>query len=115
MQDLVNPEDPDPQEGATQTLEAGHGQPETEFLKSLEAEYTDVEPLGQIITEGLANIAKKRWGISLTSEKLKSILAKHAQPQNSDLHVPKVNLEIWEPLTNYQRKADLWLKNIQQA
>ena len=90
-------------------------QPTDDLLKSLEAEYSDSEPVGPKVNEALANIAKKRWGFSLTAEKLKPIQAKHEQPENCELPVPKVNLELWAPMSNAQRRADLRLRNVQQA
>lgn len=57
----------------------------------------------------------KRWEISLSSDKLKGLLAKHLKPENCpELIVPKVNPEIWSQLENYKRKGDR-LGNLQQT
>ena len=48
---------------------------EAELLKSLEADFIDDELVGGKINQCLANIASKRWGITLPSHKLK-LLAK---------------------------------------
>ncbi|KAL9977229.1 hypothetical protein ACROYT_G014609 [Oculina patagonica] len=89
---------------------------EVEILKSLEADFDDDEPVGQKIQHNLANIASKRWEVSLSNDKLKGLLARHVKPENcADLTVPKVNPEIWSQLDNFKRKADLRLGNIQQA
>ncbi|KXJ28369.1 hypothetical protein AC249_AIPGENE23249 [Exaiptasia diaphana] len=68
---LVHPDDDEPNVGKN-TADTDKDQQESDFLKSLEAEYADSEPLGPKINESLANIARKRWGVSLTAEKLKT-------------------------------------------
>ena len=55
---------------------------EVELLKYLEADFTDDELVGAKINQRLANIAFKRWGITLANDKLKALLAKHAKPEN---------------------------------
>ncbi|KAK3743980.1 hypothetical protein QZH41_001757 [Actinostola sp. cb2023] len=60
------------------------------FLKSLEADLNEDEAVGLKINDQIANIAKKRWGITLSSE-TKNLLAKHDKPENcSEMTVPKV-------------------------
>ena len=54
---------------------------EAELLKSLEADFTHDELVGAKINQHLANIASKRWGITLPNDKLKALLAKHAKPE----------------------------------
>ena len=82
---------------------------EVELLKSLEADFTDDELVG-------ANIASKRWGITLPNDKLKALLAKHARLENCpDITTVRVNPEIWDQMNNFRRKADLRVGNIQQA
>ena len=90
---------------------------ELELLKSLEADFTDDENVGAKINQSLANIASKRWGITLPNDKLKALLAKHAKPENcADISTVRVNpLEIWDQMNNFKRKADLRVSNIQQA
>lgn len=86
-----------------------------DFIKSLEAEFAESIPARPKINESLANIAKKRWGITLPHEKLKPLLEKHAQPENCQLHVAQVNKEIWGQLEHHQKKADKRFQNIQEA
>ena len=89
---------------------------EAELLKSLEADFTDDELVGAKINQRLANIASKRWGITLPNDKLKALLAKHAKPENClDITTVRVNPEIWDQMNNFRRKADLRVSNIQQA
>ena len=89
---------------------------EAGFLKSLEADFIDDELVGAKINQRLANIASKRWGITLPSDKLKPLLAKHVKPENcADITTLRVNPEIWELLNNFRRKADLRVSNIQQV
>ena len=45
---------------------------EVELLKSLEADFTDDELVGAKINQRLANIASKRWGITLPNDKTQS-------------------------------------------
>ena len=64
----------------------------------------------------MANIACKRWGITLPNNKLKALLAKHAKPENCpDITTVGVNPEIWDQMNNFRCKADLRVSNIQQA
>ena len=64
----------------------------------------------------MANIASKRWGITLPNDKLKALLAKHAKPENCpEITTVRVNPEIWDQMNNFRRKADLRVSNIQQA
>ena len=89
---------------------------EAELLKSLEADFTDDELVGAKINQRLANIASKRWGITLPNDKLKALLAKHAKPENCpDITTVRVNPEIWDQMNNFRCKADLRVGNIQQA
>ena len=89
---------------------------EVELLKSLEADFTDDELVGAKINQRLANIASKRWGITLPNDKLKALLAKHAKPENCpEITTVRVNPEIWDQMNNFRRKADLRVSNIQQA
>lgn len=89
---------------------------DVELLKSLEADFTDDEIVGAKINQRLANIASKRWGITLPNDKLKTLLARHARPENCpDITTVRVNPEIWDQMNNFRRKADLRVSNIQQA
>ena len=98
------------------TCTATEPEEELEILKSLEADFTDDENVGAKINERLANIANKRWGITLPSDKLKALLAKHAKPENcAGIATARVNPEIWDQMNNFRRKADLRVSNIQQT
>ena len=55
---------------------------DAKLLKSLETDFIDDELVGAKINQRLANIASKRWGITLPSDKLKPKLAKHVKPEN---------------------------------
>ena len=89
---------------------------EVELLKSLEADFTDDELVGAKINQRLANIASKRWGITLPNDKIKALLAKHAKPENCpDITTVRVNPEIWDQMNNFRRKGALRVSNIQQA
>ena len=103
-------------DGATKSDDVAETAKELDLLKTLEADFNEDEPTGPNIQQNLANIAMKRWEISLSSDKLKGLLAKHLKPGNCpELLVPKVNPEIWSQLENYRRKADLRLGNLQQT
>lgn len=89
---------------------------ELDFLTAINNSLNEEEKTGPTIVQKLADIALKRWGTSLTTDKLKTILAKHETPENcGELSVPKVNPEIWSSLSNFKKSADLRLGNIQQA
>lgn len=89
---------------------------ELDFLTAISNSLNEEEKTGPTIVQKLADIALKRWGTSLTTDKLKAILAKHETPENcGELSVPKVNPEIWSSLSNFKKSADLRLGNIQQA
>jgi len=90
--------------------------PHDGLLQTIALDLAEVEPTGPKDNENLANIAIKRWGIALSNDKLKAILAKHEQPENcASMTVPKVNPEIWEHLYSAKRKSDLRLSNMQQS
>ena len=83
-----------------------------ELVASLQEEDTKVPKVQQ----KLADIAIKRWGTKLQSDKISSILGKHPQPKNcEDMAIGRVNLEIWVPLKAAKSKADLRLANMPQA
>ena len=85
-------------------------------MKSLEADLNDEDPVGGKIQENLASIALKRWGISLSTDKLKALLTKHTKPENcAEITVAKVNPEIWSQMNHFKRKTDLRVGNAQQA
>ena len=79
-------------------------------------DFTDEELVGAKINQRLANIASKRWGITLPNDKLKVLLAKHAKPENCpDITTVRLNPKIWDQMNNFRCKADLRVSNIQQA
>ena len=89
---------------------------EDELLKELVASLQDEDTKGPKVQQQLADIAIKRWGNKLQSDKISSILGKHPQPENcEDMAIARVNPEIWAPLNAAKRKADLRLANMQQA
>ncbi|XP_022794107.1 uncharacterized protein LOC111332899 [Stylophora pistillata] len=64
----------------------------------------------------LADIATKRWGKKLSSDKLKNLLDKYNRPENcEDIKATKVNPKIWNQLNPNKRKVDLQLSNMQQV
>ena len=113
IEDLLNPSRNEEIDSDAPAAEAS--QDSAEFIKSLEAEFSETVPVGPPVNESLANIAKKQWGFTLNAEKLKPLLERHAQPDNCELSVAQVNKEIWGQLSNFQKKADKRLQNIQQT
>ena len=86
------------------------------YLKSLEAYLNDEDPIGGKIQQNLANIPLKRWGISLSNDKLEALLITHTNSENcTEITVAKVNPEIWTQTNNFKRKTDLRVANAQQA
>ena len=64
----------------------------------------------------LADIATKRWGKKLSSDKLKNLLDKYKRPENCvDIKATKVNPEIWNQLNPNKRKVDLQMFNMQHV
>ena len=89
---------------------------EDELLTELVASLQEEDMKGPKVQQQLADIAIKRWGTKLQSDKISSILGKHPQPENcEDMAIGRVNPEIWAPLNAAKRKADLRLANMQQA
>ena len=89
---------------------------EIKFLDSLNNALNKDEQTGPKVVQNLADIAIKRWGKPIANDKLKTLLAKHAKPENcAELTVPRVNLEIWSSMNNSKKSADIWLSNIQQV
>ena len=87
-----------------------------ELLKELVASLQDENTKGPKVQQQLADIAIKRWGTKLQSDKISSILGKHPQPENcEEMAIAQVNPQIWAPLNAAKRKADLRLANMQQA
>ena len=57
---------------------------EDELLKELVASVQEEDRKGPKVQQQLADVAFKRWGNKLNSEKMKSILGKHPQPENCE-------------------------------
>ena len=69
---------------------------ETKVLQDFANSLDDDDATGDQIQQELADIALKRWGKKLSSDKIKSFSAKYKQPQNcSDIKGIKFNPEIW--------------------
>ena len=89
---------------------------EDELLKELVASLQDEDTKGPKVQQQLADIAIKRWGTKLQSDKISSILGKHPHPKNcEDMAIVRVNPEIWAPLNAAKRNADLRLANMHLA
>lgn len=81
---------------------------EDELLKELVTSLQEEDAKGPKVQQQLAEIANKRWGNKLNSDKINSILGKHPQPENcEELGIKRINPEIWAPLNAAKRKADL--------
>ena len=82
------------------------------LVKALETS----DDLGTNINDKLADLINKRWGQTLTPEKLKTILEKYRRPANSTaLHPIKVNKGAWEHLNYNKKQEDLRLAGMQQV
>ena len=91
---------------------------EIKFLDSLNNALNEDEQTGPKVVQNLADIAIKRWGKPIANDKLKTLLAKHAKPENcAELTVPRarVNPEIWSSMNNSKKSGDIRLSNIQQV
>ncbi|PFX02551.1 hypothetical protein AWC38_SpisGene25661, partial [Stylophora pistillata] len=78
--------------------------------------FEDNDATGDKIMQQLADLATKRWGKKLSSEKLKNLLDKYKRPENcEDIKTTKFNPEIWNELNPNKRKVDLQLSNMQQV
>ena len=87
-----------------------------DFLDSLAKALETSDDLGININDKLAEIINKRWGKTLTSEKLKVILDKYKRPANCTALYPiKVNKGAWEHLRYDKKQEDLRLANMQQV
>ena len=87
-----------------------------EFLDSLAKALETSDDLGTNINDKLAEIINKRWGKTLTPEKLKVILDKYKRPANcTSLYPIKVNKGAWEHLKYTKKQDDLRLANMQQV
>ena len=89
--------------------------PEAKILQDIVDGFEDDDATGDKIMQQLADIATKRWGKKLSSDKLKNLLDKYERPENcADIKATKVNPEIWNQLLPNKRKVDLQLSKMQQ-
>ena len=89
---------------------------ETKLLQDFANSLDEDDATGDKIQQELADIALKRWGKKLSSDKIKSFSDKYKQPQNcSDIKGIKVNPEIWSQLNAKKKKTDLKISNLQQV
>ena len=114
VRQLLN--DPSGQKNSDTVANNKQAESEDELLKELDAALKDEDKPAGKINQQLADIVNKRWGNKLAQDKIATILAKHAQPENcSVVNVTRVNTEIWGSLNAFQKKADLRMANLQQA
>ena len=89
---------------------------ETQLLQDCANSLDEDDATGDKIQQELADIALKRWGKKLSSDKIKSFSDKYKQPQNcSDIKGIKVNPEIWSQLNAKKKKVDLKISNLHQV
>ena len=89
---------------------------ETQLLQDCANSLDEDDATGDKIQQELADIALKRWGKKLSSDKIKSFSDKYKQPQNcSDIKGIKVNPEIWSQLNAKKKKIDLKISILQQV
>ena len=89
---------------------------EKQLLQDCANSLDEDDATGDKIQQELADIALKRWGKKLPSDKIKSFSDKYKQPQNcSDIKGIKVNPEIWSQLNAKKKKVDLKISNLQQV
>ena len=89
---------------------------ETQLLQDFANSLDEDDAAGDKIQQEVADIALKRCGKKLSSDKIKSFSDKYKQPQNSsDIKGIKVNLEIWSQLNAKKKKTDLKISNLQQV
>ncbi|XP_068704245.1 uncharacterized protein [Montipora foliosa] len=89
---------------------------ETQFLQDFANSLDQDDATGDKIQQELADIALKRWGKKLSSDKIKNFSDKYKQPQNCpDIKSVKVNPEIWSQLNAKKKKTDLNISNLQQV
>ncbi|XP_028408729.1 uncharacterized protein LOC114531295, partial [Dendronephthya gigantea] len=90
-------------------------QPDSDLLRDLANALEEDEPTGESVNQPLADIANKRWGKQLGSDKVKALLTKYKRPENCrDITEVRVNPEIWGQLSSQKKKTDLQLSNFQQ-
>ena len=89
---------------------------DAKILQDIANGFEDDDATSDQTMQQLADIATKRWGKKLFSDKLKNLLDKYKRPENcEDIKGTKVNLKIWNQLNPSRRKIDLQLSNTQQV
>ena len=89
---------------------------ETQLLQDCANSLDKDDATGDKIQQELADIALKRWGKKLSSDKIESFSDKYKQLQNcSDIKGIKVNPAIWSQLNAKKKKVDLKISNLQQV
>ena len=66
------------------------------------------------INESWAKIVQDSWWNEKSKEQFSDISKKYSLPKNCQLIVPSVNVEMWNLLSKFQKKADLKFQNIQK-
>ena len=90
VRQLLN--DPSGQKNSDTVASNKQAESEDELLKELDAALKDEDKPAAKINQQLADIVNKRWGNKLAQDKIATILAKHAQPENcSVVNVTRVN------------------------
>ena len=80
---------------------------ETQLLQDLANSIEEDDATGDKIQEELPDIALKRWGKKLSSDKIKSFSDKYKQSQNcSDIKSIKVCPKVWNQLNAKKKKTD---------
>ncbi|CAB3979740.1 Hypothetical predicted protein [Paramuricea clavata] len=93
-----------------------HGNLDENLLKELDESLDQKEAIGPPVQKQLAEIVNKRWGQSLTPERVKMLNERYSTPANCTNMTPiRVNSEIWKQLTSAKRKTDLQLSNLQET
>ena len=67
------------------------------------------------INESWAKIVQDSWWNEKSKEQFSDISKKYSLPKNCQLIVPSVNVEMWNLLSKFQKKADLKFQNIQKT
>ena len=85
-----------------------------DILKSIDDESNE-EEYGPKISDPLAQRVEGKWQTKLTSGKVKEKSQNLLTPENCmKLSVPLTNKEIWSQLSNFQKKSDLRIINMQK-
>lgn len=83
-------------------------------LKEIQDEYEEDEEAAPKVSEKLANVVQAMAGQKMSEEKVKEKVEKHKRPENVEVHVPKVNPEIWALMDHTAKSADLKAQRTQK-